>query len=713
MARPMVRVGTAFLLCSFAASYLSRDGVLILAAGLAAGLLAAAFLPRRFRARVFVCLGAALAACAGFLAYRSQRVFLEAVRPGTGLSLHGTVEESIPSGRGTRVTVWVDGSGIGGAPARFRIYAYVYEELEASRGDAIELTGEAAEVSGTPSFDYARYLKGLGVELVVFAEQVRVTPASVRPAGYYVDALRRELTERIDRFLDGREAGLARAILLGDTEEIDPILENQFERAGITHLFVVSGLHVSLTAGCLLKLLRRLRCPQRTAFLLSMGAAWFFAALTGFGLPAVRACVMLTVLLAGRLFRRPSDALNSLFLAGVGMVLADPAAVMSASFQLSFLATLGAVTLASPCGARIARFLRLKGHAARSACATVGMTLACNLTMFPALVLLFGGVSLAAPLSNLIAVPLLPALLLLTAGMLAVSFCPAAAIPAGLLKLGFGVVEGSASVLAGPPFAYLGLDLPGITEWLFLGGGLLLLAFLLRRRVPRCWPAAIGAVCGSLAVLLTAGMLTRMNTVELLPVSGYDGGMLLICRGTHASVILMEDDAALGEQAESILRSRNVWFVDEVVLLSGDTREPSGVRFLSECMPVGRLVLSAGDPFHAYTDTLCLSDGATALASGEGIVLRPDSGSALCAEATDAGLQVSLEAGGQRVFVTNSRTAALEAECAVLVFGGKNYEMFTHPCAGCVILMNEPKDPPRTFPPGVRAACREQISLRL
>ena len=67
---------------------------------------------------------------------------------------------------------------------------------------------------------------------------------------------------------------------------------------------------------------------------------WFYVALTGWPASAIRATVMLTVVIVGWALRRPSDLLNSLFAAALIILLWEPRQLFQAGFQLSFFVVL-------------------------------------------------------------------------------------------------------------------------------------------------------------------------------------------------------------------------------------------------------------------------------------------------------------------------------------------------------------------------------------
>ena len=109
-----------------------------------------------------------------------------------------------------------------------------------------------------------------------------------------------------------------------------------FLRAGTMHMFAIDGLRIALLSGMIVTLLRVLRLSRAWCGALAIPTIWFYTAATGWEPSAIRASVMMTVVLGGWALKRPSDLLNSLAAAAFIILLAEPRQLFEASFQLSF-----------------------------------------------------------------------------------------------------------------------------------------------------------------------------------------------------------------------------------------------------------------------------------------------------------------------------------------------------------------------------------------
>ncbi|HXR06301.1 MAG TPA: ComEC/Rec2 family competence protein [Candidatus Acidoferrum sp.] len=125
-------------------------------------------------------------------------------------------------------------------------------------------------------------------------------------------------------------------------------VEEPFLRAGTFHIFAVDGLRIGLLAAIGIGLLRALQIPRAVCGLVVVPVIWFYAGLTGWPASAVRAAIMMSIVIGGWAVNRPGDLINSLFAAALIILVWDPQQLFQAGFQLSFLIVLCIGLLALP-----------------------------------------------------------------------------------------------------------------------------------------------------------------------------------------------------------------------------------------------------------------------------------------------------------------------------------------------------------------------------
>lgn len=243
--------------------------------------------------------------------------------------------------------------------------------------------------------------------------------SSVSPGEMLVQ-LRHQVGRAMDRLLPRREAGLLRAMVLGDSGGVSEEDMSRFRQLGVSHILVVSGLHMTILAGFMQFLLCRFPIRKAVRNALTALVLVLFLALSGFQPSACRGAAMYGVLLLADSTGRRADSLNSLGLAVLLVCLFAPFSGGDLGFALSVLATLGIVVLYRPVY-QVLVGKRLAGLARRlwkPVAASLAVTVAALLGTFPVQLAVFGGLPLLTPLANLLLV--FPSTLLLYA-----SFCGA------------------------------------------------------------------------------------------------------------------------------------------------------------------------------------------------------------------------------------------------------------------------------------------------
>ncbi|HTR43364.1 MAG TPA: ComEC/Rec2 family competence protein [Pseudomonadales bacterium] len=135
---------------------------------------------------------------------------------------------------------------------------------------------------------------------------------------------------------EGETLRLLWAMTLGWRTAFTGDVSDPFLRAGTMHLFAIDGLRIALISGMLVTLLRVLQVSRAWSGAIAIPIIWFYTAATGWESSAIRASMMMTVVLGGWALKRPSDLLNSLAAAAFLILLWDPRQLFEASFQLSF-----------------------------------------------------------------------------------------------------------------------------------------------------------------------------------------------------------------------------------------------------------------------------------------------------------------------------------------------------------------------------------------
>lgn len=225
--------------------------------------------------------------------------------------------------------------------------------------------------------------------------------------------LRNFIITKINNVFPPNEASLASMLLLGKNfKGYNQEISQTFNKAGISHLIVISGFHLTLIADILNYVFQFLFLSSFGLSFLNIVFMGCFVILVGFSASLIRAVIMSLLSIISRYFHRIYNATNSLLLSAFVILIINPSVLISdLGFQLSFLSVASLIFITpfiSSCLSWIPqkRFLGwLKNALATSLAIFVGL--------MPFLIYKTGNVTLTMPLANLILVPLISILLFL------------------------------------------------------------------------------------------------------------------------------------------------------------------------------------------------------------------------------------------------------------------------------------------------------------
>ncbi|WP_024864512.1 ComEC/Rec2 family competence protein [Butyrivibrio sp. FCS014] len=172
--------------------------------------------------------------------------------------------------------------------------------------------------------------------------------------------------DSLDDNLSPEDAGIMKAMLLGDKSSLDSDVQSRFKAAGVVHVLCISGTHIALLGMLLYRLLKRIadviylcgkRFVKRTFFLhlgsavaciLSVMAMYSYGVMCGMGSSAFRAILMFSLRLLAPVLGRTYDILTSLALSEILLLLYQPLYIYNSGFLMSFGAVVGIVVI-KPC----------------------------------------------------------------------------------------------------------------------------------------------------------------------------------------------------------------------------------------------------------------------------------------------------------------------------------------------------------------------------
>ena len=437
--------------------------------------------------------------------------------------------------------------------------------------------------------DEQSYYAAQGVYVRAYAasypdEDIRIGGGD-QPVAYRVlHRLRQVLVAPCRKALEQTESSILAAVCYGERTFLSDATEDAFRGSGLSHLLVVSGLHVSLVALALRSLFRR--CGHRWGSVLPLVGVWLYACLVGVSPSVIRAAVMCSVWLVGHLLFRRADGLSSMGLAAILIVAFDPYSVWNAGFQLSFAATAGVLLLAPRLMPRYERQYDLPWWQTawqsfrRLTVSGLVVCLSASLFTLPIAIHHYGGFSLATVVSNVLAVAPIGCMMVLC--WLGTLF---GLVPfLGWLSDGFLLVSGFiaryvmvVARVCSPSWAWVSLFSPW-AQRLLLALCVVVVAAILCRVSRRRLLAALTA----LALLTVAAIPITYAPLQATVLSAEDEAAVVVTHGSYTLVFLTH-----GGAMEEVRYARPSLHPDAVFLCDADAADVARIDRYPDALWLG------------------------------------------------------------------------------------------------------------------------------
>lgn len=172
----------------------------------------------------------------------------------------------------------------------------------------------------------------------------------------FLGQIKKAIQDKI-AFLKTDTKGVVNALILGDQSQVSTAVEILYRALGLTHILSVSGFHIALITLLIYKLVRFLLTfiflktnvspvmIRRISALLGLCVSFLYVILSGAEPPAVRSFIMILFLFSCFFFYRSTFSVRTIFITAFLLLCYKPVLLLSAGFQLSFIAVLSLCVL--------------------------------------------------------------------------------------------------------------------------------------------------------------------------------------------------------------------------------------------------------------------------------------------------------------------------------------------------------------------------------
>ena len=292
-------------------------------------------------------------------------------------------------------------------------------ETDVRYGDQLQVLGEPATPPDFADFSYREFLARQDVHSIIRSYgAVKILDRDQgNPFFALIYAFRTHAFATINTLFPEPAASLLAGILLGIESGIAREVRDAFNATNTAHIIAISGFNITIIAGVIAALARRVVGERRATLVVIVGLV-VYTLLVGAAPSVVRAAIMGSLSVLALHYHRQNDALNALGAAALLMLALNPFSLYDLGFQLSFLATLGLILYVAPLQnaferlfARVTTSERAKQIVGALNDAFI-VTLAAQITTTPLIVFAFHRFSVVGLLTNLLILPVQPAVMI-------------------------------------------------------------------------------------------------------------------------------------------------------------------------------------------------------------------------------------------------------------------------------------------------------------
>lgn len=213
---------------------------------------------------------------------------------------------------------------------KYQIYTEDYYEI----GDILWINGEFTDIDSNHLpllFNYQEYAKFNDLVAIVKKPQIRKTGER-----FVIAKIQYFFSNYYDSYFSNLSSSYLKALVLGDKNDLDDQVKKDINNLGISHLFVVSGLHVSLLIGIITKIMNKLFKKTKIVNLVSTVILIFYALITNLMVSVLRVVLGFIIKNLNQEYHLHLKNLDILSVVAILLLLINPYFLFRSSFILSF-----------------------------------------------------------------------------------------------------------------------------------------------------------------------------------------------------------------------------------------------------------------------------------------------------------------------------------------------------------------------------------------
>lgn len=177
-------------------------------------------------------------------------------------------------------------------------------------GIEIAITGVLSEPLNNTipnTFNYKKYLKQNNINFTLSVQKYTVINNKIKIHYKIKNWLKRHISNY-------KSQDYLLALIIGDKSLMDEEIKNSFQKLGVSHIFAISGMHISLLSSVILKVLKKLKLKESLSYLIVIVFLCFYVFITNFQASIIRSIGLFILIYINRRLDFNIEVLNILLL---------------------------------------------------------------------------------------------------------------------------------------------------------------------------------------------------------------------------------------------------------------------------------------------------------------------------------------------------------------------------------------------------------------
>ena len=215
-----------------------------------------------------------------------------------------------------------------------KILVNYYETIDKiNLGDKVKIKGtlKLPSKNTVPNlFNYRKYLNNNNIYYILTASEITKIKNNTKILTHYKNKLQKYINRK-------KAHTYLNIFILSNKNDLDKEVLNSYQVNGLSHLFSISGMHITLLLGTILKLLDKVSYNRYYKYILLIIILIIYMYLTDFTPSILRSGIMFILLTLNKLFNFKIKTKNIIMLTFIIIVLINPYYIYNLGFQLSYL----------------------------------------------------------------------------------------------------------------------------------------------------------------------------------------------------------------------------------------------------------------------------------------------------------------------------------------------------------------------------------------